>query len=75
MNNRDNKTAVMDIRKAMAYLKLKAVHAGKEAKIDLLAFAAELEALARKVEAGGGAAGQDVDQAFERARKAVRRVL
>jgi len=72
---KDNKTAAADIRKAKAYLKLKAVHAGEKAKSELLASAAELNALARKMKAGGAAAGQDVEQAFERARKVVRRAL
>jgi hypothetical protein len=75
LKKKDNKAAAGDIRKATAYLKLKAVHAGEKAKSDLLASASELEALARKVEEGSVTAGKDVDQAFERARKAVRRAL
>lgn len=72
---KDNKAAAGDIRKAEAFLKLKAVHAGEKAKSALLASVAELEALAAKVEGGGVTAAKDVDQTFASARKAVRNVL
>ena len=56
-------------------MKLKAVHAGEKAKSELLASAAELETLAGKVETGGATVEKDLDQAFARARKAVRNAL
>jgi hypothetical protein len=71
----DYKTAVGDIRKAAAYLKLKAVHAAEKAKSELSSSAAELEELARKVDEGGVSAAKDVDHVFKRARKAIRRAL
>lgn len=73
LNKKDNKTAAGDIRKAEAYLKLKAVHAGEKAKIALSSSAAELETLAGKVEGGSVTVAKDLDQAFASAHKAVRR--
>jgi hypothetical protein len=75
LKKNDNKAAAGDIRRAEAYLKLEAVHAGEKAKGELLSSAAELEALAVSVEAGGQTAEKDLDRAFSRARKAVRSVL
>jgi hypothetical protein len=74
-NKKDNKAAAGDIRKAAAYLKIKAVHAGEKVKSELLASAAELGELAQKMDAGGVTVEKDLDHAFERARKAVRRAL
>lgn len=75
LNKKDNKSAAGDIRKAEAYLKLKAVHAGEKAKSDLSTSAAELEGLAGKVETGADLAAKDIEQAFDRAHKAVRSAL
>jgi hypothetical protein len=75
LHKKDSKAAAGDIRTAEAYLKLKAVHASEKAKGELLSSAAELEALAVRVEAGGEIAEKDMDRAFSRAREAVRRVL
>ena len=75
LHKKDNKAAAGDIRRAEAYLKLKAVHASEKAKGELLASAAALETLAGKVEAGGVSVENDLDQAFARARKAVRSAL
>lgn len=72
---KDGKAAAGDIRKAAAYLKLKAVHAEEKTKSELLASAAELQDLALKVEAGTVTAAKDLDDAFARARKAVRGAL
>jgi phage terminase Nu1 subunit (DNA packaging protein) len=74
LDQKDNKTAAGDIRRAAAYLKLKAVHAGEDTKRELSASAAKLEELARKVDEGGAVAVADLDKGFERARKAMRRV-
>ena len=75
LNKKDNKGAAGDIRKAEAYLKLKAVHAGEKSKRELSASAAELEVLAVKVEGGTETASKDVDEAFKRGYKAVRNEL
>jgi hypothetical protein len=75
LKKKDNKAAAGDIRKAEAYLKLKAVHAGEKTKRELLASAAELEDLAKKAEVGTDSAAKDVDEAFKRAHKAVRSAL
>jgi hypothetical protein len=75
LSKKDNKTAAGDIRKAEAYLKLKAVHASEKTKSELLSSAAELETLAKKVEDGTVTAAKDTEEAFARARKAVRSVL
>jgi hypothetical protein len=68
----EEKSAAEDIRRAAAYLKLKAVHAGKETKGELTSSAAELDGSAQQVEAGGTLRAQNLDLAIERARKAVR---
>jgi hypothetical protein len=75
LKKKEHKAAAGDIRKAAAYLKLKALHGGEKAKSELSSSVVELEELARKVEDGSVTAAEDLDQAFERARKAVRRVL
>lgn len=75
LKKKDNKAAAGDIRKAVAYLKLKAAHASEKTKSELSSSAAELEQLAKKVEDGSVTGAKDVDQAFKRARKAVRRAL
>lgn len=75
LNKKDNKAAAGDIRKAEAYLKLKAVHAGEKTKRELVASASELEVLAVKVESGAEIASKDVDDAFKRGYKAVRSEL
>jgi hypothetical protein len=74
LDQKDNKKSAGDIRRAAAYLKLKAVHVGEDTRKELAASAAILEELARKVEAGGAVAVADLDKGFERARKAMRRV-
>lgn len=75
LNKKDNKAAAADIRKAEAYLKLKAVHASDQTKADLLSSAAALEDLAGKMAAGVDAGAKDVDLAFARARKEVQTTL
>jgi phage terminase Nu1 subunit (DNA packaging protein) len=75
LNKKDNKAAAGDIRKAAAYIKLKAVHAGEKAKSTLLASAAELGELARKVDEGESIAAKDLEKAFKRAHAAVGGVL
>jgi phage terminase Nu1 subunit (DNA packaging protein) len=72
---KDVKAAAGDIRKASAYLKMKAVHAGEKAKSELSASAAELDDMAGKVESGTMTAAKDMDEAFARAHKAVRNAL
>lgn len=74
LDRKDNKAAAGDIRRAAAYLKLKAVHAGEDTKKELSSSAAELEELARKADAGGVLAVADLENSFERARRAVRLV-
>jgi phage terminase Nu1 subunit (DNA packaging protein) len=74
LDQKDNKRAAGDIRRAAAYLKLKAVHAGEDTKKELSLSADELEELARKVDEGGAVAVADLDKLFGRARKAMRRV-
>jgi hypothetical protein len=75
LKKEDGKGAAADMRKASAYLRLKAVRAGEDAKRALESSAVELEALAEKAERGGASAARDMDSAFARARKAVRGVL
>jgi phage terminase Nu1 subunit (DNA packaging protein) len=75
LNKKDNKAAAGDIRKAEAYLKLKAVHASEKTKAGLVASAAELEDLAGKVESGAVTEAKDLEEVFKRAHKAVRNAL
>jgi hypothetical protein len=72
LTKNDKKSAAEDIRRAAAYLMLKAVHAREEMKRKLTSSAAELDGLAKQVEEGGVVGGQILDLAIERARKAVR---
>ncbi len=72
---KQEKLAAGDIRKAAAYLKLKALRAGQETQAGLLASATELERLADTLDAGAASDAQDVEAAFARAKKAVRSAL
>jgi hypothetical protein len=68
----DVKSAAEDLRRAAAYLTLKAVHAGERTKSELASSAAELNGLARKADAGGTITAREFYPAAERARNAVR---
>jgi hypothetical protein len=75
LKKKDNKAAVGEIRRAAAYLKLKAVHAEGKMLSELLASAAELGELGQKVDEGESIVAKDLEKAFKRAHEAVGGVL
>jgi hypothetical protein len=75
LNQKQDKLAAGEIRKATAYLKLKALHAGMETKVELQSSASDLDRLADKLDAGTATEAKNFEAAFARANKAVRSAL
>lgn len=68
---KDKSGAAVEIRKAIAFLKIEAAHTGHDITGDLKSALDDMEALAKKVESGTDIAAKDLDQAFARARKSL----
>jgi hypothetical protein len=71
----DRADAAREIRKAIAYVKLEAARAGRKVSGDLKSALDDMEKLSKKVESGTDVTAKDLDQAFAKARKAIKKGL
>jgi len=72
---KDQKGAAADIRKAVAYLKLEAAHAGRDLSGDYKSAVDEMETLAKNAESGVDVETAKLEQAFNRAVKDIKKHL